>query len=67
MDNKAKNQDSSKAPPVDVYVRMAQRMLDELNEHLEKIGEDNRSAWIRTAIRKKLREEKRELAEEKEF
>ena len=39
---------------VDVAVSMHPNFLRRLNDHLEKIGDRNRSAWIRGAIISKM-------------
>ena len=51
---------------VDVAVSMSKRLLNRINTHLRAVGEPNRSAWIRSAIRMKLVSEELELREEKE-
>ena len=42
---------------VDVAVSMNPRLLERLNAHLEKLGERNRSGWIRGAIVSKMGQE----------
>jgi len=42
---------------VDVAVSMSPRLLNRLNEHLHKLGERNRSGWIRAAIISKMSRE----------
>ena len=42
---------------VDVAVSMHPKLLDRINAHLEKLGEKNRSGWIRSAIISKMSEE----------
>lgn len=42
---------------VDVAVSMSPRLLKRLNGHLEKLGERNRSGWVRAAIITKMNAE----------
>jgi len=42
---------------VDVAVSMNPKLLERLNAHLEKLGERNRSGWIRGAIISKMSRE----------
>ena len=42
---------------VDVAVSMSPKLLVRLNAHLEKLGEKNRSGWIRGAIISKMNAE----------
>lgn len=42
---------------MDVPVSMHPKLLDRINAHLEKLGEKNRSGWIRSAIISKMSEE----------
>jgi len=45
------------ANTVDVAVSMHPKLLNRLNEHLFKLGEKNRSGWIRAAIISKMNRE----------
>lgn len=45
------------ANTVDVAVSMSPDFLKRLNKHLEKLGEKNRSGWVRAAIISKMTRE----------
>jgi len=51
---------------VDVAVSMSPQLLNRLNRHLEKLGERNRSGWIRAAIISKMNGEIEALREPEE-
>ena len=51
---------------VDVAITMSKRLLSRINTHLKMVGEPNRSAWVRSAIRMKLVSEELELRDEEE-
>ena len=42
---------------VDVMVTMRTRLLERLDTHLRKVGESNRSAWVRRAIMNQITRE----------
>lgn len=42
---------------VDLAVSMTPKLLGKINDHLEKLGERNRSGWIRAAIISKMTQE----------
>ena len=48
---------------VDVAVSMHPTFLKRINAHLKRVGENNRSAWIRGAIISKMSREIEALAE----
>lgn len=49
------NRDFRRVPnTVDVTVSMHPKFLNKLNDHLFKLGEKNRSGWIRAAIISKM-------------
>lgn len=48
---------------VDVSVSMSPKLLLRINRHLERLGEKNRSGWIRAAIISKMNEEIEALRE----
>ncbi len=48
---------------VDVAVSMSPKLLIRLSKHLEKLGERNRSGWIRSAIISKMNTETEALRE----
>lgn len=48
---------------VRVEVSMSSRFLGKINKHLEMVAEFNRSAWIRRACLKLIREEQEDLRE----
>ena len=48
---------------VDLAVSMTPKLLDRINEHLERLGERNRSGWIRAAIISKMSQEIEALRE----
>ena len=51
---------------IDVVVTMSKRLLNRVDNHLKKVGEGNRSAWIRAAMRARLIMEEGELIDEEE-
>ena len=51
---------------VDVAVSMSPKLLLRINRHLERLGEKNRSGWIRAAIISKMNEEAEALREPEE-
>lgn len=51
---------------VDVAVSMHPKLLTRVNKHLERLGERNRSGWIRAAIISKMNEEIEALREPEE-
>ena len=51
------SEDRVRANTVDVAVSMNPVLLERLNAHLEKLGERNRSGWIRGAIISKMSQE----------
>ena len=51
---------------VDVAVSMSPQLLNRLNRHLEKLGERNRSGWVRAAIISKMNGEIEALREPEE-
>ncbi len=51
---------------IDVMLTMSKRLLTRVDNHLNRVGEGNRSAWIRAAIRSRLISEEGELRDEKE-
>ena len=51
---------------VRVEVSMSWRFLQKVNAHLERVAEKNRSAWVRQACLKLMREEQQDLSEEAE-
>jgi len=51
---------------VHVEVSMSSRFLDKLNGHLIRVAEKNRSAWMRKACLKLMREEQEDLRVEAE-
>ncbi len=51
---------------VDVAVSMHPNLLTRLNAHLDELGENNRSGWIRGAIISKMNREKEGLREPSE-
>lgn len=51
---------------VDVAVSMSPPLLLRLNNHLERLGENNRSGWIRGAIVSKMSRETEALREPEE-
>ncbi len=51
---------------VDVAVSMSPKLLVRLNKHLEKLGERNRSGWVRSAIISKMNREIEALREPEE-
>lgn len=51
---------------IDVMVTMSRRLLNRVDNHLKKVGEGNRSAWIRAAVRARLIMEEGELTDEEE-
>ena len=48
---------------VDVAVSMHPNFLKRVNDHLDELGESNRSGWIRGAIISKMNREKAALSE----
>ena len=51
------SENNLKPNTVDVAVSMNPKLLERLNAHLEKLGEKNRSGWIRGAIVSKMGQE----------
>jgi len=49
-----------------VEVSMSRRFLQKVNAHLVRVAENNRSAWVRQACLKLMREEQQDLSEEAE-
>jgi len=45
---------------------MSYRFLKKVDAHLERVSEKNRSAWVRQACLKLMREEQQDLNEEAE-
>jgi len=51
---------------VRVEVSMSWRFKKKIDAHLERVAERNRSAWVRQACLKLMREEQQDLGEEDE-
>ena len=51
---------------VDVVITMSNRFLQKIDAHLVEVAEKNRSAWIRRAALKLMREEQADIREEEE-
>jgi len=51
---------------VRVEVSMSYRFLQKVNAHLVRVAEKNRSAWVRQACLKLMREEQQDLSGEAE-
>ena len=51
---------------INVEITMSATLLNRLDSHLKGMGETNRSAWVRAAIRSRLSREQGELRDEDE-
>ena len=43
---------------------MTEKLKERIDRHLERIGEKNRSAWIRAAVIRRISQEEEELGDE---